>query len=241
MTAGAAAAEIYHILNISKSQILSEFNLESFEDAKKKIIYRLVDFGRNRKLLEDIPCIRYCDMAVTFYLLIEINENGQVAALIHNHHMRKWNVDVDTLYRLAKRNTPRLLPPSLSSIVDILERIGREHTQDEDMEEVSGYLPGEQTRGFLHVLTNRESMYGAAVILYDGVLRRFAKKRGSDLYILPSSIHEVLLMPCTTQMEAAWLRKTVREINQTKVSKEEVLSDNVYLYSRKTDQVSLVF
>lgn len=241
MTAGAAAEEIYDLLHISKSSILPEFMPRNFEEAKKKIVYRLVDYGRNRKLLEDIPYIRYCNLAVTFYLLIEINENGQLATLIRNPHMREWKMDVDTLYSLAKKNTPRLLPPSLVSVADILKSIGREYIGDADKGEPAGSLPEGQTNGLMYILTNRNGIHGAAVILYEGVLKWFAQKRGSDLYILPSSVHEVLLVPCTSQDDAARLREMVREVNRTKVSKEEVLSDHVYLYSRETNQVSLAF
>lgn len=240
MTIQEVAEEICYEVRTHKESILQKTVLENFEEAKGRIVYRLVDYGRNRELLKQIPYIPYCDLAVIFYLIVETDENGRMTALIHNRHMNIWKTDADTLYRLAADNTPRLLPPVLQSLTDVMKGITRKQTEDEDKEEfMDNFLRNVVRCPSLYVLTNRDGIYGVAAVLYDGVLKRFAKEQESDLVILPSSLHEVLLMPCMEGMAPAKLQEMVREVNRTQLSEEEVLSDSVYLYSRETNQVSL--
>ena len=91
----------------------------------------------------------------------------------------------------------------------------------------------------MYVCSNSQKVNGAGVILYKDLLKQFAEKTGSDFYILPSSIHETLLVPVSDQMEVEALRSMVREVNATQVAPEEVLSDNVYIYRREDDKISL--
>ena len=92
-----------------------------------------------------------------------------------------------------------------------------------DMEEPENLPP-------LYVATNECKCHGAAVLLYDGVLERFAERIGSDFYILPSSVHETLFMPVLPDTDGCMLPELVCGINTEQVAPEEVLSDNVYLY-----------
>jgi len=239
MTIQEAAEEIYRETHIHKVSILQKTVLENFEEAKERIVYRLVDYGRNRELLKQIPYIPYCDLDVIFYLIVETDENGRMTALIYNRHMSIWKTDADTLYRLAADNTPRLLPPVLQSMTDVMKGIAREHIKGDDKEFMDDLLRKKVRVPSLYMLTNRDGTYGAAAVLYDGALKRFAKEKESDLVILPSSQHEVLLMPCMEGMAPAKLQEMVREVNRTQLSEEVVLSDSVYLYSRETNQVSL--
>lgn len=238
MTIQEAAEEIYRESHTHRVSMLQKTVAENFEEVKERIVYRLVDYGRNQELLKQIPYIPYCDLAVIFYLIVETNENGRMTALIHNQRMSIWKTDADTLYRLAADNTPRLLPPVLESLADVMKGIAREQTEDKE-EFMDNFLRNAVRCPSLYVLTNRDGIYGAAAVLYDGALKRFAKEQESDLVILPSSQHEVLLMPCTEGTVPAELQEIVREVNRTELSEEEVLSDSVYLYSRETNQVSL--
>ena len=89
-----------------------------------------------------------------------------------------------------------------------------------------------------NVLTNNNSQLGAAVILYDGVLKDIAK--GEDLVILPSSIHEVLILKAKQNDSPAELKAMVQDVNATQVALEERLSDNVYKYNAKLDKIEIL-
>ena len=89
------------------------------------------------------------------------------------------------------------------------------------------YVPSD-----MYILTNETKLNGAACILYENVLYDFAQKLGEDLYILPSSVHEVILLPKLSVFEKDELVNMVREVNTEGVAAEEVLSDHVYEYNR---------
>ena len=160
--------------------------------------------------------------------------------MIHAEHMKIWKVDINTLYGLAEINTPRLLPAEIKTMTEVMKKIAGEYMESDWGDTFFEGLLDESIPKPLYVMSNCDGMKGAAVILYEGVLKEFAEKIGCDLFILPSSIHEVLLVPYEESVNAAELEETVKMINLAEVPKEEVLSDHVYLYSRKTDQVIMV-
>ena len=95
--------------------------------------------------------------------------------------------------------------------------------------------------GKMYVLGNRMKLFGAAVLLYDGLLEKIADQIKKNFFILPSSIHEVILIPDDEDQEAEELWKMVCEINATQVEPEEVLTDSVYYFSRKNKKIEKLF
>ena len=100
-----------------------------------------------------------------------------------------------------------------------------------------GLSEGEQE--ILYVLTNKQAVHGAAVMLYEGELRKVSDRLGGDLAILPSSLHEVLLAPWTGRADSRGLREIVRNVNRTEVPDEEQLSDQVYRYILSEDRIEI--
>lgn len=199
--------------------------LKHFDTIKDKIVYKVVNYRSNEKLLEQIPHKRILDLAVVFYCLLD-NEYGRSAtALIYNNNLKNWNVTTDDVYKAALKNTPALLQCKISSMAALFEKCG----VNVDGEEVDlrDYVPSD-----MYVLTNESKLNGAACILYENVLYDFAQKLGEDLYILPSSIHEVILLPKLSMFEKDELVNMVREVNTEGVAADEVLSDHVYEYNR---------
>ena len=92
----------------------------------------------------------------------------------------------------------------------------------------------------MYVATNSKKLNGACVMLYDGLLRDFARKVGKSFYIIPSSIHEVILIPDTLDMDIRYMKAMVKEVNGTEVAPDEVLSDNVYRYDIDTDRIGMM-
>ena len=106
----------------------------------------------------------------------------------------------------------------------------------EDAEGQDAFLQEAQMK----VLSNTRRIEGAVCILYPGVLESLAREEGHDLYILPSSIHEVILLPDTGAPSAEELKRMVREVNDTQVAPEEVLSYSLYRYRRTDGRVTIV-
>ncbi len=192
----------------------------SFEKVRDRICYRLVGRDRNRELLEDMPHMGFLDMAVCFFYACQEDLFGDGAILIRNSHMERWGTDTSELFALAKRNTGRLFPWECRKLAEIL---------DGDMDGLCAPEDGWADVP-MKVLSNDRGLYGAACMLYPGVLEGLAAEEGRSLYILPSSIHEAILLPDDGGLAPDELRAMVWEVNRTQVAAEEVLTDSLYYY-----------
>ena len=218
--------QIEAIYEQNKNNVTFDVNiLKHFDTIKDKIVYKVVNYRSNEKLLEQVPHKRILDLAVVFYCLLD-NEYGRSAtALIYNNNLKNWNVTIDDVYKAALKNTPDLLHSKISSMAALFEKCGV--NVDGEEVDLKDYVPSD-----MYVLTNESKLNGAACILYENVLYDFAQKLGADLYILPSSVHEVILLPKLSMFEKDELVNMVKEVNTEGVAADEVLSDHVYEYNR---------
>lgn len=206
-----------------------------FEKVKDRIAYKLINAEKNRELLTEIPHIRFLDLAVCFYYAFTHATLGDGSILIHNVQVEAWNTDTVELLKLAQKNTRKMFDVELVDMENILaEMITREMPE--------GNIEGFNLKGIIpmKVLSNRRHMYGAAVMILPGVLQDIAEEMDASLYILPSSVHEVILMTDTGQEQPQVLRDMVMEVNATQVLPEEILSDHVYYYDRDKKEICIV-
>ena len=198
-----------------------------FSQIKDGIVLKLINAEANRKLLEEIPHILWLDMAIVFYILLSKDSDGQMTALIHEEHVGLWGTTVDELYSLAMNNTPRLYPVKIEHILETLKDCA------EIQEEKRGLYDDFNEEPPMYVLSNSTGFYGAACMLPGMGIGQFAKQQEKDFIVLPSSVHEVLLVPFTNTLDLGMLRETVKMINATEVLPEERLSDEIYFFSRE--------
>lgn len=207
-----------------------DFDVECFTDwnrVKENIVFTLVNYERNSDLLSQVPHMKFLDLAIEFKFLLPTESSESATILIRNEHLDFWNVSLNELYEVAKVNTPEKLEAELKNILSLIPE-----------------LLGEELQGIpeapMYVLTNTKQLNGSACILYENVLKRFADKIDSDLYILPSSVHECILLPVDFRMSKAELKEMVESVNATQLAPEEFLSDNVYYYDRKNCKIIMV-
>ena len=213
--------------------------ITDYARAKDKICLRVVNTDRNRELLSDVPHVPFCDLSIIFCIKMPKMQGQEASVTIRNGLMDSWGVDADTLYQVAKHNTPRLLPGSVRSMESVLSEIFCDEPGDFLMSEFDGVNPADESGSAMYVASNRERLNGAAVFLYDSLLSGFADRIGADFYIIPSSIHELIFLPEIPFADVDWIRETVLSVNAEEVPPEEVLSDNVYRYSRETGLVEI--
>ncbi|MDD6194690.1 MAG: DUF5688 family protein [Lachnospiraceae bacterium] len=218
----------YERHKVSQSIDISFFT--DFSQVRDNIIFKLIHTESNQELLMDVPHITYYDLSIVFCYYLPANtcqvtsEETNATILIRNEHLIHWDETAESLFILAKKNSPRLFPPQLQRLPELLTDIWGELPEDNiSMEEVSEQIP-------LFVLTNQSRFFGAGVLLYDNILEQCAKKLGSRFYVIPSSIHEVLLLPFSQDIHEEDLNEMVQEVNCHHVAIDEVLSDHVYLY-----------
>lgn len=204
-----------------------------YESARCKLSLKIISFEQNQELLQDVPYVPFLDLAIVFYLLIDVWESGTSMMLVRNDTLQSWGITKEQLYQDALENAPKILPPSflgINVVVDELlnanNNIDLEVVQEEN-------CPKER----MFVLSNKEKCLGAAGILYPGQLEEIALALGEDFYILPSSIHEVIILPVSQSVSKEELNAMITEINDTQVEEEEVLSNHAYYYSCETGEI----
>lgn len=223
---------------------------KDYERVKTRLALKLVNREKNREMLAEMPHRDFLDMAVIFYCLVDSPLAGTAAILIKEAHMKNWGISLEELYEDALTNAERMLPGTIRTMEELLSRMVLEDgipvwdwraEEQEDFPRLEG--AGEESAfaggiPFL-VLTNTRRYLGAACILYRGILERFAKKLGENFFILPSSVHEVILLPETKVKSSENLLRMVIEVNRTQLAPEEVLSDTVYYYDRESGKISI--
>ncbi len=207
---------------------------DNYDAIRHQIIFRLVNYERNEELLTSCPYLPFCDLAITFRWLVHSDSSGIASALITNKEMELWNITLEELYQTASLNTRRLFPATIQPIQQLLSEY---LDKDADIQELLDQTPDELQ---LFILSNEPRINGSTSMIYDGILADFAKKIKKDLYILPSSIHEVLLMPATKEIEEQALLNLVRDANRTVVGLPDILSDSIYRFDSKHNRIIMI-
>ncbi|MCR5769998.1 MAG: DUF5688 family protein [Butyrivibrio sp.] len=215
------------------------FDVDYFKDYDKvrdRIMVKLINYDKNLTILSGMPHRKLMDLAITYFCCVG-DKISEGVIMIKNEHVDMWNIKEEDLYEAActnaiKKNDYELLP--LMNVVNNSLGISQEEGDFEDSLE-------EDNLSFLKILTNNDRTYGAATLVSPGLLCALSHKYDSNFYILPSSVHELILMIDDDDKfdkdKAAELYDMVRYVNMTEVETEDVLSDNVYYYDRAKDEV----
>lgn len=187
-----------------------------------KIVYKLVNAKKNEVMLSQIPHIPVLDLAIIFYLMVFEGEFQNCSVLIRNEHQLFWKVSALDLYQEARANTPKLCPCILCPLTDFLETT--------ELPEECGAL----------VLSNEQGINGAAALLYPQFPQLIRQRVRSNCYLIPSSVHEFLILPEEEGISAGQLAEILRTINVQEVSAQDVLSDNIYYFDGKRLRIAQV-
>lgn len=211
-------------------QTITQAICDDFEKAKPHIMFKLINAETNRELLKTTPHIPYLDLAIVFFMEFLSNEKSSMVAIIKSDHMENWNVEVQDLWAAAQVNTVEWHKASIRLLSDMIDDM-----LQTPLDDAPDFQP-------LYIISNNNNIYGAACILYPNVLQEFADTMGTNLIVLPSSIHECLLLPYTGDLDAFTakeLNAMVTSINHTEVSLTDRLSNNVYLFKRSTGRLEI--
>ncbi len=205
-----------------------------FDKMKDVIMYKIINTEYNREILQNIPHREYLDLSIVYYCLVQDSLGCVASWTISNEIMKLWNVDEEVLFELATENCKRILPYNIMSITDVICDIlmDRGDSKEEMLDELFELEQGPR----MYVVTNKNKIYGASVIFYPGMLFEFAQQKG-DFYILPSSIHEAILIPTSENVNKDELAMMVKEVNETQVPKEDFLSNEVYYYDTTKNEL----
>lgn len=211
-------------------------DFQNFEFVKDKIVMVAVNSVRNANLLSQIPHQEREDLSLIYKVMLGNDENGVASITIRNEHMAMWGVTVDDIHALAMENSKDRLPACVQSMNEIMRSMfAKDGMPDEMAELMFEELPPTQQ---MYVISNTSKVNGASAMFYEDVLSNLAEKLGTDLYILPSSVHECIAVSTNMGTPEA-LSEMVREVNGSEVSQEEQLSDHVYRFDAASKTLKL--
>lgn len=194
---------------------------------------KLINAEQNKELLEKIPHRIFMDLAVAYYAVARNHAQEDIGTiLICNGHMEMWGQEEENLYQTAMMNMRADGEADFTDINTIVEHIMGISLTKED---------GNASRDTdMFVLTNSRKHFGAAEILDKKILRMIADKVGDGFLVLPSSLHETIVLPPKDESEYGYLAGMVREVNDTQIDIGERLSYHIYKYSRDEEALKIV-
>ncbi len=204
--------------------------------AKDNIIFQLVNTMQNEDMLKNLPHRDFQDLSIIYRWVVGVEQQGLSSVVINNHVAESLGMGEEQLFRAAAENTRRILPPVVQSMNEVMRDM---FVADGMPMELADLMVGEQEpETTLWVISNERKIDGAASMLYEDKLHSLAEKVGTDLYILPSSIHEVIAV--SVEMgEPEELAQMVSEINMDQVDLSERLSNQVYHYDKDLRRITL--
>lgn len=223
--------------SVRKQEIWDCSQFEDYSEISGRIVFKLIHSSKNKMLLKKVPYIEVLDLAIVFYVFLEMDKNGTASIQISNEHLRNWGVRKEELFQAAVKNIKCLLPAEFFTMRHAIEEMlesGEVHETENLLEQVK-----RDKKDVMYVLTNTTRNYGAACMIYPHVLEMIGNMLQEDFYILPSSVHEVIIVPESRGLESDEMDEMVVEINETQVEPEEVLSDHAYFYQREGKRLML--
>ena len=209
----------------------------NYEVAKEHLFIRVSDAERNGEILTGLPHRRVENLAITYHIVAEIGEEGIGSTPVTNRMLNGFGITEEQLHQDALDNSPKIFPAKVEAMSSMMDKMMREDMRRAGMteEEIDLYFEnmGLNDPNPLTVVTNEHQTNGAAVLFYPGQMEKLGESVKGDFFILPSSTHEVLILPDDGGMTYQELKAMVMEINSTQVSPEDRLADEVYHYDTK--------
>lgn len=212
---------------------VGDVNLES---AKDNIVFQVINTLQNEDMLRDMPHREFQDLSIIYRWVVKVDENGIQSSAIRNNLAEQLGMNEEQLFKCAVENTRRIFPPTVKSMNDVIREM---FISDGMPAEVADMMIGEMPEDkMMWVISNDRGINGAGSMLYEDNLYKLAMKLETDLYILPSSVHECIAVS-TNVGDPYELAEMVSEINMGQVALEERLSNQVYHYDKDARRLTL--
>lgn len=229
---GQELKQIFQKIWTTYEEALSNFNADDFDfelewdKMRESVVYRLVNYEKNKEKLFSVPHIRFLDLAITFHCVCHMVDDSVSMIPVTKELLLYWKTDTKALLQEAVVHTPVQFPITFAALEEVIEAIVGEELCKSAGQEDEHDIP-------MYVVSNEQGVNGAAVMLYEEEFQQIAKKLGGRLYILPSSIHELILIPYEEEVEETMLIELVNQVNKEHVPFEDILSNHIYIYNAK--------
>lgn len=212
--------------------------LTQYEEAKTHLFMRVSNIEENLQVLDNVPYVERADLAITFHIAVEENEAGRASAIVTNNMMENFGVTRNQLYKDALENSSFIAPVMIDNLGEVVGRMEIEEMEargasEEEIRKAEERIYVESQYNPMFVVTNETLLYGGSAIFYPGVMDQLGEVLNGDFFILPSSVHETLVVPDDGRISCHELKAMVMAINEKEVAPEDRLADEVYHYDTR--------
>lgn len=251
--------ETYDFIKESIERTPEALSIDNIDPAKfpDNVTLKLINTEQNKELLENVPHREFEDLSIIYSWTISMEKEGVYSKIVTNDMAEGIGFNEEKLYQRACENTKRLFPTEIKSMADVITDMMLKEVMDSMSEDITEEINGESMEEFqkniiedimeeidndtpypMYVISNREHYYGAVEMLFNENLDKVSEIFQDDLYILPSSTHEVIAVPAK-DCNAEELAAMVEGINMDEVALEERLSNQVYFYDSRERKLSV--
>lgn len=208
------------------------------EHVRDHIIMCLINTEQNREMLSGMPNREFHDLSVIYRWVVERTPDAVGSVIVSDKIAEEIGMTEEELFRCAVENTRRMNPVSITCMGSMFGGIPEGITLPQEVREEMERA--KRTADSMWIISNKSEINGAVSMLYEENLHQLAEKLGENLFILPSSIHEVIAVPAEiAEGNLPHLMEMVHDINMGEVKLEERLSNSVYHYDRTARKVTL--
>ena len=218
-------SEIITFYEENRNCTFSQLDIDAvtdFDKMRDSVRFRIINYDKNIERYKERPHRKLLDLMCIYYIDCGTGNNGggQGCIVINKAIFTVWNITENELWETALSNMVKYDTASFASMEDVIEEI----IGDES------FTDAQEFTNPMCIVSNKSKLYGASVMFYPDCMERIKEYFKSDFYILPSSVHEIIVIPKDERIQEQALHEMVREVNSTQVAPDEVLSDNVYKY-----------
>lgn len=205
---------------IENKKVLNDINaLLDYEEIKDYLFINVINADKHQQELEKIPYTIVGDLAIVYRIMIKTTDERFCSAKVTNQMMDTYGIDIETLHHDALLSAPKILVPKIEPIETFLLGVPED-------------IAYQDTEKQLIIVSNEKNTDGAATMFYPNVLNDIATRLNHDLYIIPSSTDEVLVLSDTPSLNHQHVKNTLKYVNETIVSDNDRLSNTLYHYSK---------
>lgn len=211
--------------------------LTDYNEAKSHLFIRVSSLEENKDLVDKVPHMIKEDLLITYHIVAELGDDGMASSMVNNQMMENFHVTEQQLHNDALESSKNILPASISTMFDtikpmIMKEMMKSGMTREEAEMAANQMSNEAENPMM-IVTNDRTVSGAGVIFYPNVMETISERLGSDFFILPSSVHETIVLPDNGAYTFEDLREMVGDVNSTQVLPEDKLTNEVYHFDSK--------
>lgn len=200
--------------------------------SKDNIVFELMHSEKNHEFLKGLPHRQFLNLSIVYRWDVIEDENNRASSIVNKDIAKSLGLDEEELYQLAYKNTRERREPIVVSMDKYVDKYMATGCHPELSEFKDDWCSDESR---MYVITNVDICKGAINILYPDLLQRIVDKHGCDLYLIPSSVHEMIAVPVELGNIDS-IQECIREVNKT-LDIEDVLSNDVYKYDVQKQRI----